>query len=215
MYRLRVAFFRGEPIRYISHLDLLRLWERALRRARIPLAYTQGFNPHPRLSLAAPLSVGVVGEQELMDLVLTEPMEPAHFLAEVRRQMPEGLRLLAAEEVEWNAPALPAQVRAAEYRAELSPEVDTEGLEDKVAALLQATTLRRERRRDKETKRYDLRPLIEDLRVERTPESVSLWMRLRADPSGTGRPDEVLVALGIPPERASIRRLRLILDEGR
>jgi len=247
--RLRVAFVRGEPIRFISHLDLLRLWERALRRARVPLAYTQGFNPHPRLSLASPLAVGVIGERELMDVYLAERIESERFRAAVSRQMPEGLRLLDATEVDLNAPALPAQVRAAEYVAELTPSPPafpslaegaspaTKGsearppvsparggegpaesytdLEARVAALQQATALPRERKRDKEVRRYDLRPLIEDLRVERSAQGISLWMRLRADPSGTGRPDEVLAALGIPIEAANIRRQRLILDERR
>ena len=70
MQRLRVTFSRGEELKYLSHLDVMRLWERALRRADLPLAYSQGFSPHAKISIAAPLPLGVTGERELMDIVL-------------------------------------------------------------------------------------------------------------------------------------------------
>ena len=70
MQRLRIRFSRGEELKFISHLDIIRLWERALRRARIGLAYSEGFSPHPRISLAAPLSLGITSDAELMDVVL-------------------------------------------------------------------------------------------------------------------------------------------------
>ncbi|UCG84296.1 MAG: DUF2344 domain-containing protein, partial [Dehalococcoidia bacterium] len=70
MQRLRVTFSRSDSLKFISHLDMMRLWQRALRRADIPLAYSQGFSPHPRLSLAAPLAIGVTSSAELMDVFL-------------------------------------------------------------------------------------------------------------------------------------------------
>jgi radical SAM-linked protein len=79
MQRLRVKFSRGDEIKFISNLDLMRLWQRALRRAGMPLAYSEGFNPHPRISLAAPLPLGVTGEAELMDIVLSRPVSPHFF----------------------------------------------------------------------------------------------------------------------------------------
>ena len=66
MHRLRLKFSRGEKLKYLSHLDLMRLWERALRRAGLPAAYSEGFSPHPRISLASPLAVGVTSRAELM-----------------------------------------------------------------------------------------------------------------------------------------------------
>ncbi len=76
IYRLRLKFSRGEELKYISHLDLMRLWERALRRARIPIAYSEGFSPHPRLSLAAPLALGITSEAELIDIFLERRLAP-------------------------------------------------------------------------------------------------------------------------------------------
>jgi len=71
MQRLRIKFSRGEEIKYISHLDLMRCWERALKRADVPLMYSEGFSPHPRISLAAPLALGVTSEAELMDITVS------------------------------------------------------------------------------------------------------------------------------------------------
>ncbi|MCL2281064.1 MAG: TIGR03936 family radical SAM-associated protein, partial [Dehalococcoidia bacterium] len=74
MNRLRIRFRRGEEIKYISHLDLIRVWMRAFRRAGVELAYSEGFNPHPRLSLAAPLALGVIGLSELIDVYTVKPL---------------------------------------------------------------------------------------------------------------------------------------------
>ena len=71
MQRLRIKFRRGAEVKYISHLDIMRLWQRALNRAGIALAYSEGFHPHPKISLAVPLAVGVTSEAELMDIILT------------------------------------------------------------------------------------------------------------------------------------------------
>jgi radical SAM-linked protein len=71
MQRLRLKFGRGEDLKFLSHLDLMRLWERALRRAGLPLAYSEGFTPHPQIALAAPLLVGVTSDAELMDVSLS------------------------------------------------------------------------------------------------------------------------------------------------
>ena len=68
MQRLRIRFCRGEELKFI-YLDIIRLWQRALNRTGVPLAYSEGFNPHPRISLAVPLALGITGEAELMDIV--------------------------------------------------------------------------------------------------------------------------------------------------
>src|SRR3712207_8065167 len=90
--RLRVTFARGDLLRYITHLDLMRAWERALKRAGLPLAYSEGFTRHPQLQLAAPLPVGATAEGELMDVFLAEPLPPATFAARLEPQTPPGDR---------------------------------------------------------------------------------------------------------------------------
>src|SRR5512136_1970848 len=116
MQRLRLTFSRGEEIKYISHLDLMRLWQRALRRADIPLVYSQGFSPHPRLSLAAPLAVGVTSVGELIDIFLERRVSPHFFIKVVKEQLPRGIDISEVTEMGLGLPSLQSQVRNAEYK---------------------------------------------------------------------------------------------------
>ncbi len=89
--RLRITFSQQGVLRYVGHLDVVRTWERALRRASIPLAYSEGFNPQPRLFFAAALPLGATGQREIVDVVLAESMAPEAFHARVQPHLP-GLR---------------------------------------------------------------------------------------------------------------------------
>jgi len=217
--RLRITFAKGEEIRYISHLDLMRLWERALRRARVPLAYSHGFNPRPKIAIAAPLPVGFTSRGEVMDIVLERHISPynavstSEFAKGLVRHLPPGLELLSVEEVYPKLPSLQSQVRSAEYRVTVFWDGSREEMEGKLLAehvrqLLSAQQLLRQRR----GKDYDLRPLIEELWVEeKGPDGWVLGMRLRAGSQGTGRPDEVLDALGLAQKLYVVRRERLLM----
>ncbi len=114
--RVRVTFATGDSVKYVGHLDLARAWERAIRRARLPLAYTQGFNPQPRLQFAAALPVGYTSQAELADIFLNEALDPEAAVARLAAALPEGIRPLAAVEVPREAPSLQSQVVAASYR---------------------------------------------------------------------------------------------------
>jgi len=212
LQRLRLTFARGEEVKYITHLDIMRLWVRALRRARVPLAYSQGFTPHPQLSLAAPLAVGVTSEGELMDIELEGRMATRYFLARVDEQLPTGVRLLGVEEVPPTWPSLQAAVRFAEYRVTVQTAEPLAALQERIAALLAAPSLPRQRLRETQVRHYDLRPLITDLRLAQwdAGEAV-LTMRLQTDERATGRPDEVLAALGLAEAPRAIHRTRLLL----
>lgn len=209
--RLRVTFARGEPLRFISHLDLMRFWERALRRAGLVVAYSEGFSPHPQIALGAPLPVGTTGAAELMDVFLAEPVEPAEFLRRILPQLPPGVTAAGAREVPLTLPSLQSQLRAADYRVTLPEGTGPAAAEEAVAALLTRDSVPWEHRREKEVKRYDLRPLVVWLRVDATTAPPVLVMRLRADPGATGRPDQVAAALGYAgPLR--VHRAALILE---
>jgi radical SAM-linked protein len=205
--RLRIIFAKGEEIKYISHLDLMRLWERASRRARVPLAYSRGFNPQPKIAVAAPLPVGFTSRGEVMDIVLERHISPYHAAKGLAPHLPPGLELLSVEEVYPKLPSLQSQVRAAEYRVIVAWDGSQGEMEGRLRALLLAEQLLRQRR----GKDYDLRPLIEDLWVEgKEADGWVLGMRLRAGAQGTGRPDEVLDALGLAEEAHAVRRERLL-----
>jgi radical SAM-linked protein len=208
--RLRITFSKEGWLIYSSHLDLMRLWERALRRAATPLAYSGGFNPRPKLQLARALPLGHIGEEELIDIWLEEPVSLEQFTRSLVPVLPDGLRVERVQEVAPRAPAMQTQVVATEYRVIVEWDGSAEAAQDHVERALAAEELPHERR----GKRYDLRPLIEDLRLEDVTEgNAVLTMRLSARPGATGRPEAVLDVLGMGDAFARYRRTRIVLEE--
>lgn len=204
--RLRVTFAKGEEVKYISHLDLMRLWERALRRANTPLLYSKGYNPRPKISIAAPLAVGFTGRREVMDLILERPISPYDLATSVRNQLPLAITLSEVEEVYPALPSLQSQLQSAEYRVIVTGREPEEQIQNRLTALLSSARLPRERR----GKEYDLRPLIRKLWLaEKREEEYVLGMLLRTGEHGTGRPDEVLAQLGLADEVVAIERTQL------
>jgi len=211
--RLRITFAKQGALRYTGQLDLHRIWERTARRADLPLAYSQGFHPQPKIQIAAALPLGFSSRCEVVDLRLERGI-PLEGLAErVQSAVPAGLHILHIEEVDEREPALQTVVESAEYEATLLDPVDQQALSRRLATILDADSLPRERR----GKRYDLRPLIEHLTLSHVPEEggrgMRVSMRLAARQAATGRPDEVLAELGIALEDARVERTRLILRE--
>lgn len=212
MQRLRVTFSRGEEVKYISHLDLMRLWERALRRAAIPMTYSQGFNPHPKISLAAPLPIGVTGEGEVMDLLLRRRISSYFFIKVVGEQLPSGMGIVGVEQVALTLPSLQSQMRQAEYRVEVETDRGVEEVESALRSFLAREHLPWQHRRDTEVRRYDLRPLVHHLwLIGWRGSQCILGMRLRTDSTATGRTEQVTAALGFPQRPRSIHRTKLIL----
>lgn len=216
MQRLRLKFSRGEELKFLSHLDLMRLWERAFRRARLPLAYSEGFSPHPQISLAAPLAVGVTSEAELMDVFLTRWVSLNSFMAQLKEKLPRGIDLLEAWVIALNAPSLQSQVRFVEYRVEVETDKSRQEIESALRSLLAAREIPWHHFRDTGARYYDLRALVEDLwLIDRSDALCVLGMRLRCDAKGTGRPEQVTKALGFSQRPKSIHRTKLILNKDR
>jgi radical SAM-linked protein len=212
--RLRITYAKGEALKYISHLDLARTWERAFRRAGLPVAYSQGFNPRPRFQMASALPVGVTGRSELLDLWLVESLSSEEAVSRLRPVLPGGLEVLCAEEVELRVPALQAQMRAADYRATIDTTEAAEAIETRIQALLAAPAIPRRRMQKGSWQTYDLRPLVQSASVEGGDGgTIQLSMRLEASPQGAGRPEEVLDALGLALSRHSVERTRLYFEE--
>jgi radical SAM-linked protein len=196
-------------MRYTSHLDLARTWERALRRAGLPVVFSKGYNPRPRLNLAAALPLGYTSQSEMVDIWLTEERPLNEIEAAITASLPPGIETLRFETVEPNAPKTPNLVASSTFTANLLDPVPN--LETRLKELLERQTIPRERR----GKPYDLRPLIEELTIlEPGPGGEQrLHMRLSARSGATGRPDEVLSALEIDPHSTRIHRTRLIFEE--
>jgi radical SAM-linked protein len=216
MQRLRIRFSRSEELKFISHLDIIRLWERAFRRAHIALAYSEGFSPHPRISLAAPLSVGITSDVELMDVVLAGQVSPHWFTASVNRQLPQGMSVLEAYLIAPTVPSLQSQVRFARYEIDVETDRDTGEIEAAISDLLTLEHLPWYHMRDTGRRDYDLRALINDIRLAAHNGSYcTIEMMLRCDNSGSGRPEQVAIALGFAEQPTSIRRTELVLDARR
>ncbi|MBN1873733.1 MAG: DUF2344 domain-containing protein [Anaerolineae bacterium] len=213
--RHRITFSTRRTLAYVSVLELGRIWERCLRRAEIPLKYSQGYNPRPKLNFAAPLPVGCGGETELMDIALHTPARAENILAALQAYTLEDLHIQHVETVPDDGPPLSEILIAAEYHVALR-DIDYDTLQNAVTGLMQAETRMLPKRGHKyRGKTYNLRPLIEILRVETAPPpwSAALWLRVSARPGATGRPDEVLKALGMTDIPRRCTRTRLILKE--
>jgi len=204
--RLRVTFSKSGALKYSGHLDLYKIWERAARRAGLPLAYSRGFHPQPKIHLASALPLGIASRGEIVDLRLAEEVEVQGLAERLQSAMPPGLDILEVQQVEENAPALQTQLLAAEYRVTLVEAKPGPEWQRRMDELLARPSILRARR----GRTYDLRPLIEAL--ELTADG-TIRMRLAARQAATGRPQEVLMALGIPPEETRIERVRLIFRE--
>ncbi|MCD6453218.1 MAG: DUF2344 domain-containing protein [Dehalococcoidales bacterium] len=212
MYRLRVRFQREQPVRFISHLDLIRLWQRTLHRAAVPLAYSEGFSPHPRISLAAPLPLGVTSQAELMDIYITGWVSPHFFTAAVNQQLPPGIKILQVYQTPLTQPSLQSQVRYAEYRVELATGKDPAEVTSAINRLLSVDHLPWQHQRDTGTRSYDLRTLIDNLwLINCCPPYATIGMRLRCGSQGSGRPEQVSLALGFSHHPKLIHRTKLIL----
>ncbi len=212
MHRLRVRFKRGGEVKFISHLDLIRLWQRAFQRARIPIAYSEGFSPHPRLSLAAPLPIRVTSDTELMDIHLTNWVSPHFLTSALSQQLPSGIEILQAYSIAPNQPSLQSQVRFAEYQVTVKMERGKAEIEAAITNLLSAKHLPWQHQRDTGPRHYDLRELISDLwPMDYKPPYGTIGMRLRCDSGGSGRPEQVSLALGFTSPPQSIHRTKLIL----
>lgn len=206
--RVRIIFAKTDAMRYTGHLDLFRAWERTLRRAGLPLAYSQGFHPHPRLNLAAALPLGFTSAEDLLDAWLEREFSIDEVRAALEPALPPGIQIKAIQAVEGSQPALQVQVAASDYTLTfLDPLPD---LEERLAALVSAPNLPRERR----GKPYDLRQLI--LALQRLPDDPDGHPRLRARLSAregaTGRPEELVLALGGNPETVRVHREKLIFQ---
>jgi radical SAM-linked protein len=212
-HRLRMVFAKKRQIKYIGHLDLVLAWERALRRAQIPLAYSKGFNPRPKIQIASSLPLGATSSAEIMDIIISQPVDPAEVLACIRPALPMGIELHSVEEIPLKAPTLQNLLRQAEYWVMIETELSAEQLRDRIEALSAADKIIQTRQRKKQVEEIDLRPWLHDLRVESVSDGQAyLTMRLAAGPLGNLRPEEVLKALGLGENWAEIERTGLIFE---
>ncbi len=186
-YRLRFA--KEGPARFLSHHDLLRALERALRRSSLPLRMTEGFNPHPRLSLPTALGIGVESRAEIAEIELDQWISPREVQRRLGPEFPASVLLASVELISRRDRA-----RIAGVTYEMTLPADRLPGPDALAALLARREIPVERRTDKWCKVVDVRKYLVELAVA----DGRLRVRIRVTDTGTARPEEILQVLGIP-----------------
>jgi radical SAM-linked protein len=207
--RLHITFGKYDALVYTGNLDIAKLWERVLRRADLPILYSEGFNPRPRLTLASALPLGISSECEILDVSLRESI-PLDGLAErLTATSPAGLRIFVIAEVPVRSPTLTQHIRSAEYRVTLDTETDLGGLQERIAALLASDHFAQERERKGKPITTNARNLIYDVRLDADGQ---LLLHLSTGDQGNLRPDELIRALGLDHHYLTIHRYRLHLS---
>ena len=163
-YVCRGLFERKGALSYIGHLDLKAVFERALRRAELPLLYTQGFNPRPMLEFALPLGVGIDTEGDWVDVAMEVPLDPDEYVKRINEELPDGVRVIRAVSIDEPKKSLMSVVTCAEYRIE-APGI-TAALLD-VFAKEQVETTKKSKGREVKT---DIRPLLIKPLTSSTPD---------------------------------------------
>jgi radical SAM-linked protein len=208
--RFRIHFHKTSELRYIGHLDLHRSLERALRRANLPLDYSRGFNPRVKLNLSTALPLGCSSTTELADFWLQSELQEEQVLQALQAVVPPGLLVISIEKIDPKLPSLQSSINAISYHVKFLQDVDQVQLAGKIHEVIVAEQLIRLRR----GKQYDLQPLIQALElVQQPPDPPVLRMVLLAGEGKTGRPEEVLLELGLDPAETLIERTQLFLTE--
>jgi radical SAM-linked protein len=201
--KVRIRFRKSGALRLLSHHDLMRTFERLLRRADLPFHRSQGFHPKPRLIFALSLPLGVVGREEVVELELDRVLPVDEIHTRLARQSPPGLDIVSVRQIPLKATA---QVRRLAYAVRV-PADRLPDLSRRIAEVLAASECWINRHRPhsgKPGRRLDVQPFLADLRLHADEESAILEMFLHLTPAGTARPEEVLGLL----------RLQDLLDAG-
>ena len=213
--RVRITYEKGEAIKFISHQDESRLWERTLRRANLPLLYKRGFNPQPHIQFAAPLGLGMTGVRELLDVAFSPPVPLDELTLRIREKLPPGVRLLNATEVPFKTASPQSLTIGADYTIIIyadAGEVSESELQTKIEAFLDLKEVWRERERHGQRYSYNMRPLVLEMHYigfDATAAEHRIFLRVQVRSGATGRPDELVDALGFDDYARTLRRERI------
>jgi radical SAM-linked protein len=203
--RIRFTYQKTKPLRYTSTLDIQLIWERACRRAKLPIAYTQGFHPQARIQQAFPLPLGFTSNCELVDIWFENDIQMENLTLEVQSLKTLGIEITSSEIVPENSPSLQKEIEKNEYR--VYPLVKLpEDLVSRIDKFLSLNALPRIRN----GKPYDIRPLVISLVLETTP-APHISMLLSASGGATARPEEVISSLEMQSFDFEYLRTKIIM----
>jgi radical SAM-linked protein len=212
MPKYLLTFEKGEPVRWLGHLDILRTFERAIRRAELPIAFSQGFNPRERLVFASALGTGITGEAEIATLELTAPLEPAEILTRLNAALPPGLRIHACEALtDADARDRSHAFDRAEFRllCGCAPDTNAGTVQEAITHFLHQSEITISREREGKIKKINIRPLVHDLAC--APDTlanarVTLNLTIAMTDTGSVRPAEVIQVLSENLPGLNLRR---------
>lgn len=194
--KVRVKFSKHGALKFIGHLDIMRYFQKAFRRSGIDIAYTGGFSPHPVMSFAAPLGVGLESDGEYLDVELNAPADMEEIKEKLNDQMAEGMEVLSAVVLPEKPKSAMASVAAAGYyiafRNEFTPP---DGWQGAIEKFLEKEKILVEKQTKKSVLEIDLKPAIYDFRISSYREKDCLYLMVNASSAGNVKPGMVVEAL--------------------
>lgn len=217
---LRIA--RTGATRFLSHLETQAAWIRALRRARAPLAYSQGFHPHPKIAFSTALPLGEETVGDYLDVTLVDRVDPALLVTQLNQTLPDGFEVLDAVEVDLRAPSLMGLNAGGVFKVQLF-DAAADAVAGRVAELVAAESLEIERkgkqrrgrgRRDRVMRTLDIRPMMRDLRVDTDASVPTVHVELIAHDGKPGKVREIVGLLTDDPATARVIRVETLVASG-
>ncbi|WP_418790737.1 TIGR03936 family radical SAM-associated protein [Phosphitispora sp. TUW77] len=220
MPRIRMEFSKGDRVKFLSHLDMVKAFERAMRRAEIPIAFSEGFNPHPKMNFASALAVGITSDREYIDFELRESMPESKVVSALSAVLPAGIRISRAKIVPDNAPALMAIVNRAEYRVLVPGNalLDTEAITEGISRFMDSSEVVIMKRTKKGTQPRNILPGIKGFTGELTGDTIEFSIMTVTGSEGNVRPEEVVrtfanyLGNGIDADLLQINRVGLYTE---
>ncbi len=211
-FPVRFRFEKRGKVRFISHRDVARAFDRAVRARRLPVAFSQGFSPRPRMSFGLALPVGAESDAEYLDVAFDEPVDLGEVPEEMTSALPEGMPVTGAAALVERAPALQQSVSAVEYTLDVVDGRGNHAVAEELAVSIDAFVRRREvpieRTRKGRRRVDDIRPAVRGVAIAATAEGGALVDLEVSTSAPSARPDEVVAALRDGWETAHIRRTK-------
>lgn len=214
--RIRCKFTKLGYVKFVGHLDTVRMFQRAIRVARIPIAYSQGFNPHAKVYFAMPLSVGVGSTGEYIDIITSEDVNVQKVKEDLNSILPEGISILEASAIEEGTPSLMSLVTTADYKIVFEKdqltEEDIAGAKEKISG----ESLVVLKKGKKKTSEVDIKPLIKDFKLEINEGAVSVCTKVAAGSGSNLSVDLLLKSIfekDVDALEYSVERLELYAGE--
>jgi len=210
MNRVRIFYQKYGWLRFTGTLDIQKIWERSCRRAKLPLAYSQGFHPQAKIQQACPLPLGFISTSEIVDIWFIKKLSTKFIASALIHTLPEGITIDSIKSIHLDSPTLQSLNKSAEYKIYIN-KLNSVNIKQKIVVFVNKEYVPFIKR----GKTLNLRDLIEhiDLLESNSTSDSHIFLRLTNSPGFTGRPEDILSFLEIPIEETIIERAKLIFQE--